>query len=140
MKRKIRISCPPAQKSQGFTLLEVLVAMTVLALALLAISKAAAGFIDNQAYLRDRTFAQWVARNQLLKVQLSDEWPSVGEQKDEVEFPAERREWRWVMNVIQTSEKDLRRLDIEVFPVDAEDGAAPLAVLSGFLERPSDAR
>ena len=140
MKRKVRTSCRPLQNSQGFTLLEVLVAMTVLALALLAISRAAGGFIDNQAYLRDRTFAQWVARNQLLKVQLSGKWPSVGEQKDEVEFPAERREWRWVMNTIQTSEKDLRRLDIEVFPADAEDGEAPLAVLSGFMERPSDVR
>lgn len=140
MMRKVRVSYPSAQASKGFTLLEVLVAMTVLALALLAISKAAGGFIENQVYLRDRTFAQWVARNQLLKVQLSGEWPSVGEQKDEVQLPAERRDWRWVMNVTQTSEKGLRRLDIEVFPADAEDNESPLAVLSGFMERPPDAR
>ncbi len=124
---------------RGFTLLEVLVAMTVLALALLAISKAAGGFIENQVYLRDRTFAQWVARNQLVEVQVMREWPSVGQQKGEAEFPAGRRNWRWVMQVTQTSEKDLRRLDIEVFLADV-DADEPLAMFSGFLERPSNAR
>ena len=107
-------------REKGFTLLEVLVAMTVLALALLAISKAAGSFIENQAYLRDRTWAQWVAHNQLVEIQLSGKWPSVGQQKDEVKFPAEGREWRWVMQVTQTTEKDLRRLDMEVFPASAD--------------------
>ena len=40
------------------------------------------------------------------------------------------------MQVIQTAEADLRRLDIEVFPRDAGDKAVPVARLSGFMERP----
>lgn len=124
------------KRSRGFTLLEVLVAMAVLSLSLAAISKAAAGFIVNQAYLRDRTYAQWVAHNRLAEVLLSRRWPSIGQQKDQVEYPKGEREWRWVMQVTQTGEEDLRRLDIEIFPLEGEDDDAPLATLSGFMERP----
>lgn len=125
----------------GFTLLEVLVALAVLAMSLGAAIEAVSDYTANQAHLRDRTFAEWVARNQLASVQLSGQWPSVGQQKGEAELPAAGadttgREWRWVMQVIQTAEADLRRLDIEVFPREAGDKAAPVARLSGFMERP----
>jgi len=125
----------------GFTLLEVLVALAVLAMSLGAVIQAVGDYTRNQAYLRDRTFAEWVARNQLATVQLSGRWPSVGQQKGEAELPAagtdtRGREWRWVMQVIQTAEADLRRLDIEVLPGDADDKAVPAARLSGFMERP----
>ena len=125
----------------GFTLLEVLVALAVLSLSLGAAIQAVGDYTGNQAYLRDRTFAEWVARNQLASVQLSGQWPSVGQQKGEAELPAagaetQGREWRWVMQVIQTAEADLRRLDIEVFPRDAGDKAEPVARLSGFMARP----
>jgi general secretion pathway protein I len=125
----------------GFTLLEVLVALVVLAMALGAVVQAAADFTINQAYLRDRTFAEWVARNQLATVQLSGRWPSIGQQKGEVEFPlgspgSGGREWRWVMQVTQTPEADLRRLDIEISPLSADEDESPLAVLSGFMEKP----
>ena len=127
--------------ASGFTLLEVLVALAVLAMSLGAAIQAVSDYTANQAYLRDRTFAEWVARNQLAAVQLSGQWPSVGQQKGEAELPAAGadsggREWRWVMQVIQTAEANLRRLDIEVFPLDAADKAPPVARLSGFMERP----
>jgi general secretion pathway protein I len=126
---------------RAFTLLEVLVALAVLATAMGAVIQAAGDYTANQAHLRDRTFAEWVARNQLAAVQLSDRWPEVGQEKGDAELPApgvetEGREWRWEMQVIQTAEEDLRRLDIEVFPRDAEDKAPPLARLSGFMVRP----
>jgi len=126
------------KKSAGFTLLEVLVAVAVLALALAAISKSAAGFISNQSYLRDRTYAQWIARNQLVETLLSKDWPSIGQKKDTLEYPkGDHREWRWQMQVTQTGEKDLRRLDIEVFPQkDFDKDDSPLATLSGFMRRP----
>jgi general secretion pathway protein I len=125
----------------GFTLLEVLVALAVLALALGAAIQAVGDYTANQAYLRDRTFALWVARNQLATVQLSGRWPSVGQQKGDAELPlggidSAGREWRWVMQVVQTAEADLRRLDIDVFPSEAADDAVPVARLSGFMERP----
>jgi general secretion pathway protein I len=121
------------RQSGGFTLLEVLVALAVLALTMGAVIKAVGGYTANQAYLRDRTLATWVARNVLVEQQVEDAWPSVGELKGTTETGG--REWRWLGAVSQTDEEDLRRLDVEVRPIDAED-AEPIAVLSGFLRRP----
>jgi len=121
------------RRCNGFTLLEVLVAMTVLALTLGAIIKAAGDYTANQAHLSDRTLATWVARNVLVGQQLENAWPRVGELKDSVEMGG--REWRWLAIVSQTEEQELRRLDVEVRPFEDAD-AEPLAVLSGFLWKP----
>jgi general secretion pathway protein I len=121
------------RRVNGFTLLEVLVALTVLALTMGAVIKAVGGYTGNQAYLRDRTLATWVARNVLVDQRVKDAWPSVGELKGTTETGG--REWRWLGTVSQTEEEDLRRLDVEVRPIDAED-SEPIAVLSGFLRRP----
>jgi general secretion pathway protein I len=128
-------------RSTGFTLLEVLIALLVLALSLGAAIRAAGDYTINQAYLRDRTFAEWVARNQLVTQQLKGEWPRVGQQKGEAELPLASsdkggREWRWVMQVTQTPEEDLRRVDIDVYPLAAGDDDSPLATLSGFIGKP----
>ena len=125
----------------GFTLLEVLIALVVLALSLGAAIRAAGDYTVNQAYLRDRTFAEWVARNQLAAVELEGQWPNIGQQKGDAELPlggsqGGGREWRWVMQVTQTPEEDLRRLDIDVYPASAEDDEDPLASLSGFIGKP----
>ena len=118
----------------GFTLLEVLIALAVLALSMGAAIKAASDYTSNQAYLRDRTIAMWVARNVLVRFQVEKEWPKVGERKGTEEMG--RREWRWLGVISQTEEAELRRLDVKVFALDSEDDDAPRSVLSGFLVQP----
>ena len=120
-------------RDSGFTLLEVLIALAVLALAMGATIKAAGDYTGNQVYLRDRTLATWVARNVLVQHQLEGAWPEVGERKGTMEMG--RREWRWRMNISQTEEEALRRMDVEVGPEEAEDEET-LAILSGFLREP----
>ena len=120
---------------RGFTLLEILVALTVLAVTLAAIIKAAGDYTANQAYLRDRTLALWVARNVLVEYQVENAWPRVGENKGTAEMG--RAEWDWLARISQTEEAELRRLDVEVRPLD-EDDSQPLAVLSGFLWKPGE--
>lgn len=120
--------------SPGFTLLEVLIALAVLALSMSAAIKAVADYTNNQSYLRDRTLAMWVARNVLIEYQVRKEWPKVGELKGSSEMG--NREWRWLAVVSQTEEQELRRLDVEVYPIDSEDDESPVSILSGFLVQP----
>ena len=122
-----------AARMRGFTLLEVLIALVVLALSLGAVIKATGDYTNNQSWLRDRTLATWVARNVLVEFQLEGEWPGVGEKKGTRELG--NREWRWLARISQTEEEQLRRLDVEVSPVDADD-TEPVTTLSGFLRQP----
>ena len=124
------------QRLQGFTLLEVLIALAVLALAMGAVIKAASDYTSNQSYLRDRTLAMWVARNVLVEYQVKGEWLSVGERKGTREMG--NQEWRWLARISQTEEAELRRLDVEVYPLDSDDDENPVSVLSGFLRKPDD--
>ena len=123
-----------ARRTRGFTLLEVLIALVVLALSLGAVIKAAGDYTNNHSWLRDRTLATWVARNVLVEFQLEAAWPRVGEKKGTREMGG--REWRWLARISQTEEEQLRRLDVEVSPMDADD-AEPVSTLSGFLQQPS---
>jgi len=130
------------RRSPGFTLLEVLIALVVLALSLGAVIQAAGDFTVNQSYLRDRSLAEWVARNQLAVFLLSDEWPSPGIVKGEAEMPLgsgdrDGRAWRWEAEITQTPEEDLRRVEIDVYPDSADDDADALATLTGFIGKPS---
>ncbi len=119
--------------ARGFTLLEIMVALAVLALAMGAVIRAAADYTGNQSYLRDRTLTAWVARNVLVQHQLEQQWPDVGEREGTLEMG--RREWQWLANISQTDEERLRRIDVEVRALDADD-ADPITVLSGFLKQP----
>ena len=56
---------------RGFTLLEVLVALAVIAIALASIIKAVGTGAANASYLRDKTFAHWVAANRLAQMQIT---------------------------------------------------------------------
>lgn len=122
------------RRCAGFTLLEVLIALAVLALSMSAVIKSVAEYTNNQSYLRDRTIALWVARNVLVQFQADNEWPRVGERKGTEEMG--NREWRWIGVVSQTEEAELKRLDVKVFPIESDDDDSPLSVLSGFLVQP----
>jgi len=128
------------RRAGGFTLLEILVSLVVVSLAMGAVIQTVGSYTKNQANLRDRVFAQWVARNQLASMQVTGDWPPVGQLKGDVDFPEDasgvkNRHWRWVMQITQSPEQDMRRLDIDVFRASADDDAAPAARLSGFVEK-----
>ena len=117
---------------RGFTLLEVLVAMAVLAISMGAVIKVAAEGGNNAGYLREQTLASWVALNKVNEVLLARSWPEVGNSQGVATMAG--REWHWEMRVSGTADEALRRLDIAVSASDHP--AVSLAELSAFKGRP----
>lgn len=116
----------------GFTLVEVLVAVAVLAIALAAVIGAMARQADNAGYLKQKTLAVWVAHNRLAEVQLQPKVPGTGRSDGTVEMGG--FEWRWEAVVNATEDPRLRRIDIIVRR--PEDPKGSLAELTGFLAVP----
>ncbi len=96
----------------GFSLVEVLVALSVLAIALAAVTKAAGESAGNAAYLRDKTFANWVAMNKIMEFYALNEWPPIGERNGQA--PMGGHEWTWTTKVSNTPDEDIRRVEIEI--------------------------
>lgn len=120
------------QKFNGFTLIEVLIALGILAIALGAAVKGISSYANNAHYLRDRTLAHWVAMNQVAEYQLSNEWSAIGKKEGKAlqgEFT-----WHWNAKVTATADPDLRRLDVEVRL--NKNQTDPVAKLTAFLGRP----
>ena len=67
------------QRAGGFTLIEVLVALTIVAITLGAGIKAAGALTGNTQRLADVTAAQWCADNQLTGLRLSGLTPPIGD-------------------------------------------------------------
>lgn len=115
--------------ARGFTLIEVMVALVVIALGMLGVIQAVSQTASNSGYLRDKTLAHWVAMNQLTAVRLQKSAPSVDKSSDEVEMAG--RDWKWTMEVTQSPVETIRRIDITVRPADAKEGSS-LASVTGF--------
>lgn len=120
-------------RQRGFTLLEVLVALAVLAIAMAALIKSGADNARAAAYLRDKTFAQWVAMNVVAEQRLSATWSATGMQRGHEEMA--NHEWYWELNVAKTFDEDIRRLEVAVRASDDRE-AGPLVHLVAFLPRP----
>ncbi|TVR63936.1 MAG: type II secretion system protein GspI [Candidatus Competibacteraceae bacterium] len=119
----------------GFTLLEVLVAMAVLAIAMGAIIGAATQSIQTSAALRDQTFAGWVALNQVNVLLLDPEpWPEDGSRRGEAELA--QRVWRWEARFEATDIPDLRLVRVTV-RADA-DGPALNTLIAFKGQSPTD--
>ncbi len=123
----------------GFTLLEVLVALAVLSIAMGAIISAATQSIANTAYLRDQTFASWVALNQVNQRFLDSEpWPEEGSRDGSIELA--NRAWRWQVRFAKTDDPDLRRIEVTV---RVTENGPVLSTLTAFKanspqEKPAD--
>ncbi len=118
------------KRARGFTLLEVLVALAVTAIALGAGLRAAGVLSDNADRLRAVVAAQWCADNQLTALRLARVFPGVGD----ADFECEQlgRSYRGTLVTRPTPNPSFRRVDARV--ADAE--GRPLVTLSTVMPRP----
>jgi general secretion pathway protein I len=114
---------------RGFTLIEVMVALAIIALALGAAFKAAGALTDNAERLVDVSAAQWCADNQLANLKLARQFPGVGDS----DFSCQQlgREYKGQLVVRPTPNPNFRRVDANV---STEQGQ-PVLTLSTVLPR-----
>lgn len=100
----------------GFTLLEVLVALAILAVTLAAASRAAGMSITNSGDLRNRLLATWVAENRIATHLAAQDWMAVGEYSGEEVQGGVQFNWR--ERVGGTPNVRFRRVEVEVSRAD----------------------
>jgi general secretion pathway protein I len=119
-------------RNSGFTLFEVLVALAIISVALLAAMRAAGQGTGNAEELRNHLLASWVAQNVLEEQRARGDWPSTGIVNGKATQGG--AEFSWREEVIGTPNAAFRRVDIFVYA--GEDRSRSLARLTGFLVNP----
>ncbi|MGH8496445.1 MAG: type II secretion system minor pseudopilin GspI, partial [Gammaproteobacteria bacterium] len=112
----------------AFTLVEVMVALSIVAIGMLAAFSAVNQIVSDTTYLRNKTLADWIAMNQLTDMRLEGGLPEIGESDGEVEFA--EQDWRWEARVSETPVESMRRIEIDVTLANEPDTV--LITLSGF--------
>ena len=118
-------------RTEGFTLIEVLVALAVLSIALAAVVRTMGQSIDLATDLRERTVALWVAHERAVALQLGNTWPNLDTTRGKAEMGG--REWEWQQQVVSTEVADMRRVDIEVRIPNSADVRGRMSI---FLRKP----
>lgn len=111
------------------TLIEVLVALAIVAVTLSAGMKAAGSMTNSAQRLADVTAAQWCADNQLTALKLARQFPGIGEG----EFACEQlgRSYRGQMVVRPTPNPNFRRVDAKV----SDEAGQPILTLTTIVPR-----
>ncbi|MDE2305610.1 MAG: type II secretion system minor pseudopilin GspI [Gammaproteobacteria bacterium] len=115
----------------GFTLVEVLVALTIVALGLAALMTTIAGAARTSGYLREKTLAEWIAMNRITQVRLGLQ--TSGESQDKGQLRYAGRDWHYDTRYFNTSINSMRRVVVRVWAGKPDAKGNPLAEAIGFV-------
>lgn len=121
-------------RHNGFTLIEVMVALAVIALGLAAVIKTVTSTTNNTIYLRDKTFAYWVAQNQIAEIEVTTSSPKKGFTDGEEKLAGQI--WHWTRKVDSTEDPDTNRVEVTVRK-DKDKSAQNYAELVTLIFNPS---
>ncbi len=121
-----------SDNTAGFTLLETMIALAIVALGMMAVNAQLNRYVLSAIYIEQKTLASWIASNVLTDLSVRTQWPELGEIEGDVEFA--QRQWLWRAEVSETPVETLRRVDVDVFLEDSPD--VQIHTMSGFLEPP----
>ncbi len=119
-------------RQRGFTLLEVMVAMALTALGLSATYYAIMQSVSAVDRLQAKTYAHWIALNQLTEMRLQQQVPEMGETNGDLEYADQR--WIWRSRVSETGVENLYRVDVEVSKENSPDDI--VSDIVGFIGPP----
>ena len=114
-------------KMRGMTLIEILVALVIIAVALSAAIRSVNAGSVNADYLKEKSFAHWVAMNEVAEQQLK-EFSAASNEWKQVEMAD--RDWQVNTRVARTNAKSVFRIEVSVFR--QRDEESPLASVVHF--------
>lgn len=123
----------PGSAPRGFTLIEVMVALAIVALALPALMFSLQQQVDGTAYLRDKSLAQMVANNKLVELRLlTQARGNLLRGRDSGVAELAGRQWYWTLESAATEVQSFHRIEITVHEGEVERDR-PLYTLVGFM-------
>lgn len=121
----------PERASRGFTLLEILVALAILAVTLTAASRAIGLSINSARQTKLTLLADWVAHNRLTELRINRNWPGIGSSSGKESQGG--IELHWEERVSETPHPMFRRVEIKV--LDPADEKHALRRVVGYVTR-----
>ena len=119
------------RSEHGFTLLEVLIALFVISISLVAIAGEMISMLNTANTMQERTYASWIAHNKVTEMRLANIVPEVSASSGELDYA--NREWAWRAVVSETGVDNLFRVDVTV----SYPGGEPLSrMVTGFIGEP----
>ncbi len=120
------------QVCRGFTLIEVMVALTIFAFCAVSMVQVLTQSVDNFSKIERKSFGTWIAENKLNELRLQPNFPAIGEKEVDLEYS--NREWLVMTKVIKTELATMRRVEVEVY-LREPNVSEPIFVagLSGFV-------
>jgi general secretion pathway protein I len=116
----------------GFTLIEVMVALVIVSLGMMAVNTQLGRYAASAAFIEEKTLASWIATNKITELSVASAWPEVGDSDEELEYAG--RLWSLRTEVTETEVPNLRRVDVHVSFAD-EPGRIVHRVM-GLIEPP----
>ena len=123
-----------AEDARGFTLIEVLVALAIVAIGMAAVLEALTSSANTALYLQEKTFAEWVALNRIETVRLSGNVPGTGTSSDSIDYAG--RSWQWQQKVTDVQRAPgVRQIEVDARPADskADGDRGWYASAAGFM-------
>ncbi|MEY4517036.1 MAG: type secretion system protein GspI [Pseudomonadota bacterium] len=118
------ITARPRRQGQGFTLLEVMVALAIFAVAAIALTRAGMSYTQGVSSLTDRTLAHFVAMNEAANLRILGTWP---EGTGEKEVEEQGQHWLVQHQVYPTPSDNVRRVEIRIYPAPLATARPPTA-------------
>lgn len=117
----------PLRDAGGFTLLEVLVALAVVAIAMGALLSSGGNVALSASRLEDKVFAHWVANNRMLELRVLQGATAPRDQSGSTELAG--RQWSWKQQVSSTEVDRVYKVEISV----SDENKQPVTSLIGYL-------